>query len=59
LQHRAKSGEILTTGTVRDLATGSGLVFADAGVSQLPGFDNERQLLRVITAGRGQAAAGR
>ncbi|HEY6987992.1 MAG TPA: alpha/beta fold hydrolase [Bryobacteraceae bacterium] len=56
LQQRAKSGEILTTGTVRDLATGSGLVFADAGTSQLPGFEQERQLLRVITAGRGQAA---
>jgi class 3 adenylate cyclase len=48
LQHRANIGEILTSGTVRDLATGSGLVFADAGLSQLPGFDNERQVLRVI-----------
>ncbi|HEY7306802.1 MAG TPA: alpha/beta fold hydrolase [Bryobacteraceae bacterium] len=59
LRERAKSGEILATGTVRDLATGSGLVFADAGTCQLPGFENERQLLRVIAVGRGQAAAGR
>jgi pimeloyl-ACP methyl ester carboxylesterase/DNA-binding winged helix-turn-helix (wHTH) protein len=48
LRHRAKTGEILTTGTVRDLATGSGLIFADAGHSNLPGCENKRQILHVI-----------
>jgi pimeloyl-ACP methyl ester carboxylesterase/DNA-binding winged helix-turn-helix (wHTH) protein len=52
LHHRAKPGEILTTRTVRDLAAGSGLVFADAGQSELPGFENKRHVLRVLGCSR-------
>jgi pimeloyl-ACP methyl ester carboxylesterase/DNA-binding winged helix-turn-helix (wHTH) protein len=53
----AKPGEILTTSTVRDLATGSGLIFADVGEAELPGFENKRQILKVIGASRLQASA--
>lgn len=48
LCRQAEADEILTTSTVRDLATGSGLVFADAGRCRFPGFDNDLQRLRVI-----------
>lgn len=52
LCERAFPGEILTTETVRDLATGSGLVFAEATRERLAGFEREIQLLKVIGSSR-------
>ncbi len=46
----AGPGEVLTTGTVRDLVVGSGIVFDDRGRHQLKGVPNEWQLLVVRRA---------
>jgi class 3 adenylate cyclase len=43
----AGSGEILTTHTVRDLVSGSGLTFRDRGLHSLKGFDHSIQVLAV------------
>ena len=46
----AGPGEVLTTGTVRDLVVGSGIVFDDRGRHQLKGVPDEWQLLVVRRA---------
>jgi pimeloyl-ACP methyl ester carboxylesterase/DNA-binding CsgD family transcriptional regulator len=43
----AKGGEILVSGTVRDIVAGSGLAFADVGVHALKGVPEPRHLFRV------------
>lgn len=52
LFHQAGPGEILTTFTVRDLATGSGLIFADAGEMALTGFKEKQRILLVTGTSR-------
>ena len=44
----AEAGEILVTGTVRDLVAGSGISFEDAGTRELKGLPESRQLFRVV-----------
>jgi class 3 adenylate cyclase len=44
IQGLAAPGEILVSGTVRDLVTGSGLQFADRGRHQLKGIEGDWQL---------------
>jgi class 3 adenylate cyclase len=44
IQGLAGPGEILVSGTVHDLVTGSGLRFADRGRHKLKGIDGEWQL---------------
>jgi class 3 adenylate cyclase len=46
----ADPGEIRTTGTVRDLVVGSGILFAERGRHHLKGVPGEWQLLAVQTA---------
>jgi class 3 adenylate cyclase len=46
----AGPGEILVTGTVRDLVVGSGIVFDDRGRHNLKGLPDEWQLLAVERA---------
>jgi DNA-binding SARP family transcriptional activator/pimeloyl-ACP methyl ester carboxylesterase len=46
----AAPGEVLVTGTVKDLVAGSGLVFADRGVHQLPEVLGECSLFAVARA---------
>jgi class 3 adenylate cyclase len=46
----AGAGEVLTTGTVRDLVVGSGIVFDDRGRHNLKGVPDEWQLLAVEKA---------
>jgi class 3 adenylate cyclase len=41
----AAPGEILVTGTVRDLVAGSGIEFADRGTTSLKGVPGQWQLL--------------
>jgi class 3 adenylate cyclase len=43
----AAGGEILTTGTVKDLVAGSGINFTDHGIHKLKGIPEPRQLYRV------------
>jgi DNA-binding SARP family transcriptional activator/class 3 adenylate cyclase len=43
----AAAGEVLVSGTVRDLLAGSGLVFADRGLHALKGIPGEWRLYRV------------
>jgi class 3 adenylate cyclase len=43
----AGAGEILVSGTVKDLVAGSGLRFADRGVEALKGVPGEWRLFRV------------
>ncbi len=45
----AGASEVLTTGTVRDLVVGSGIVFDDRGRHNLKGIPDEWQLLAVET----------
>jgi class 3 adenylate cyclase len=47
---QAKAGEVLTSGTVRDLVSGSGLRFADHGLHTLKGLDDAVRLLKVEAA---------
>jgi class 3 adenylate cyclase len=47
----AAAGEILVTSTIRDLAAGSGIVFADAGRHELKGVAEPWQLYRVEATG--------
>ena len=44
---RASAGEVLVSGTVRDLVAGSGLEFEDRGVSTLKGVPGEWRLFAV------------
>jgi class 3 adenylate cyclase len=46
----AQPSEVLTTGTVRDLVVGSGIVFDDRGQHNLKGVPGQWQLLAVLTA---------
>jgi class 3 adenylate cyclase len=46
----AGHSEVLTTGTVRDLVVGSGIVFDDRGRHNLKGIPDEWQLLSVVQA---------
>jgi class 3 adenylate cyclase len=43
----AKGGEVLVSGTVRDLVAGSGLKFADRGVHALKGVPGEWRIFAV------------
>jgi class 3 adenylate cyclase/pimeloyl-ACP methyl ester carboxylesterase len=45
----AGPGEVLVSGTVRDLVAGSGLVLADRGHHQLKGVPGERQVFSVVS----------
>jgi pimeloyl-ACP methyl ester carboxylesterase len=47
---KARAGEILVSGTVRDLVVGSGLEFSDRGVHELDGIEGEWRLLAVAEA---------
>lgn len=40
----AGPGEVIVSGTTRDLLDGSGLRFADRGVHGLKGFESQRQV---------------
>jgi class 3 adenylate cyclase len=44
---RAEPGEVLVSGTVRDLVAGSGLAFEDRGVASLKGIPGEWRLFAV------------
>jgi class 3 adenylate cyclase len=44
----ARPGEVLVTGTTRDLAEGSGLTFESRGVHQLKGLAGARELFAVV-----------
>jgi class 3 adenylate cyclase len=46
----AAAGEVLVTGTVRDLVVGSGIVFDDRGRHNLKGVPDEWQVLAVERA---------
>lgn len=45
---RAAAGEVLVSGTVRDLVAGSGIAFADRGVAELKGVPGEWRLWAVL-----------
>ncbi len=47
----AEPGEVLVTGTVRDLVIGSGLDFADRGRHELKGVTGDWPLFRAGAAG--------
>ena len=44
----AQAGEVLVSTTVRDLLSGSGLVFADRGEFELRGLDGRRSLAALV-----------
>ena len=44
----ARPGEVLVSGTVRDLIAGSGIELADRGLHALKGVDDERRLFAVV-----------
>jgi class 3 adenylate cyclase len=48
---RAEAGEILVSGTVRDLVVGSGVRFEDRGTAELKGVPGEWRLYTVTAAG--------
>lgn len=48
IQGAAEPGEVLVSGTVRDLVTGSGLRFADRGTHQLKGIQGDWPLFVVV-----------
>ncbi len=45
---RAGAGEVLVSGTVKDLVAGSGIAFADRGVAELKGIPGEWRLSVVV-----------
>jgi class 3 adenylate cyclase/pimeloyl-ACP methyl ester carboxylesterase len=53
----AGPGEVLVSGTVRDLVAGSGLVLADHGQHQLKGVPGERQLYSLVSQPHPTAAS--
>jgi TolB-like protein len=57
----AAPGEVLVSGTVRDLVAGSGLEFSDRGLRELKGVPGEWHLWALVreVADAGQDAAGR
>lgn len=50
VRERAAPGEILATGTVRDLVVGSGLAFDDRGSQELKGVPGEWALLAIVSS---------
>ncbi|MGH7897385.1 MAG: adenylate/guanylate cyclase domain-containing protein, partial [Candidatus Binatia bacterium] len=46
----AAAGEILVSGTVKDLVAGSGIVFEDRGVKPLKGIPGEWRLYAVASS---------
>ena len=44
----AQPGEVLVSTTVRDLLTGSGLIFADRGKFELRGLNGRRKLVALV-----------
>jgi class 3 adenylate cyclase len=44
----AEGGQVLTTGTVKDLVAGSGLVFEDRGEHDLKGVPDRWRLYQVV-----------
>jgi class 3 adenylate cyclase len=46
---QASAGEVLVSGTVKDLVAGSGLEFAERGVTSLKGVPGEWRLFAVVT----------
>jgi len=44
----AEPGEVLTSGTVRDLVAGSGIGFEDRGMHELRGVPNSWHVYRVV-----------
>lgn len=48
VSHLAGGGEVLVSGTVKDLVAGSGLAFADLGVRAIKGIDDELRLYRAL-----------
>ena len=48
---KAQPGEVLVSGTVRDLVAGSGISFEDRGAHQLKGIPGEWQLYAVARQG--------
>jgi class 3 adenylate cyclase len=48
---RAAAGEVLVSGTVKDLVAGSGIAFADRGVAELKGVPGEWRLYAVNQRG--------
>ena len=45
---RAEPGQVLVSGTVRDLLAGSGLEFADLGEFELRGLEGKRSLAALV-----------
>jgi class 3 adenylate cyclase len=45
---QAGPGEVLVSGTVRDLIAGSGIELEDRGVHALKGLDEERRLYAAV-----------
>ncbi len=52
----AGPGEVLVSGTLRDLVTGSGLEFRDRGINELKGVPDAWHLWELVRLGRGAAA---
>jgi pimeloyl-ACP methyl ester carboxylesterase len=50
----AEGGEVLVTGTTRDLVAGSGLSFADRGGRRLKGVEGRTELCAAVDAGASQ-----
>jgi class 3 adenylate cyclase len=45
---KAAGGELLVSGTVRDIVAGSGLIFEERGLHELKGIDDPRRLFVVV-----------
>ena len=50
--HNAEPGEVLVSGTVRDLVAGSGIAFTERGVAELKGVPGEWRLFALADAAR-------
>ncbi|HLX18791.1 MAG TPA: adenylate/guanylate cyclase domain-containing protein [Gaiellaceae bacterium] len=50
--HNAEAGEVLVSGTVRDLVAGSGISFEERGVAELKGVPGEWRLFALANAAR-------
>jgi class 3 adenylate cyclase len=46
----AEPGEVVVTGTVKDLVTGAGIEFTDRGIHMLRGVPGEWKLFAVVAA---------
>jgi class 3 adenylate cyclase len=54
----AQPGEVLVSGTVKDLVAGSGIAFEDRGVSELKGIPGEWRLFAVAREEASRAGPG-